>query len=109
MAVWSRMTGAWAAGDLHHRHRVRRAVEIAERGLKMREKLLAEMRQSIVDGAPDSAANLARQGLLSGLAPARCNRSRLCARHGACRPRVRPQDHVLARHDGIGRSDGSRP
>ena len=34
----------------------------------MREKLLAEMRQSIVDGAPENAASLARQGLLSGLA-----------------------------------------
>jgi corrinoid protein of di/trimethylamine methyltransferase len=34
----------------------------------MREKLLAEMRQSIVDGAPEIAANLARQGLLCGVA-----------------------------------------
>src|SRR5678816_2038048 len=69
MAVLSRMTGFWAAGDLHHRQPMRRAVEIAERRFQMREKLLAEMRQSIVDGAPESAANLARQCLLSGLAP----------------------------------------
>ena len=35
----------------------------------MRDKLLAGMRQSIIDGAPESAADLARQGLRCGVGP----------------------------------------
>ena len=39
------------------------------RGTAVADNTLSTMRQSIVDGAPDTASGLARQALASGMAP----------------------------------------
>lgn len=72
MHVHAEASQAWRNSDLSHRHHGQPACEITRRGDNLADDftataILQAMCQSIVDGAPETAGALARQGLALGI------------------------------------------
>jgi len=69
---------------------------------------LSAMRQSIIDGAPDTASTLAQEAVTSGMAPIDAINNGFVAGMHDVGEQFDPGTDVSARHDGLRRSDAGR-